>query len=466
MTLWYIDPTITNGQESDSFVGQYGTGKLRNSWADVVWAAGDSWYQRADSEFVGAVGFGAGGISASVRSVMGMYGSGAKPIIRPTGSTRAITLGGTPARSYVTIQDYTIYGGNSGANRRCIGAGSTADPCLGLQLSRLTCRDVASDGSTDCNAIFVEGDDLVVEDCDISEIADDAIWNTGRNARVVRNRIKRVGISGRTAGDCIQLVGRSGDAGSFYVAWNDCDHSDNNQKQGIIVSGAASGSGGTVEHNTVVGPANVGGAYVGILVDQPNANIRRNVTRGGTYGIMVQSPQTVEANIIIASGIGLIFEDLGAGSNNAVARHNLIIGTADYAIYGNGTTGTGASARNNLVVNCAKGSLMKSGMTRSHNLFWNTAQIDDGGAGAGTNNVLADPLLLDPARPWLGLRADSPCWGAGVLTSAGADYFGKEWRELNIGPFQRYAARALAERALVARSVTTRSARTKMAIAP
>lgn len=438
MALWYIDPTITNGQETDSFVGQYGTGKLRNSWADVVWAAGDSWYQRADSEFVGAVGFGAGGASASARSTMGMYGSGAKPIIRPTGSTRAITLGGTPARSYVTIQDYTIYGGDTGANRRCIGAGSTADPCLDLNLRNLTCRNVTSDGSTDCNGIFVEGDGLIVEDCDIAEIADDAIWNTGRNARIVRNRISRVGLSGRTAGDCIQLVGRSGDAGSFYVAWNDCDHSDNNQKQGIIVSGAASGSGGVIEYNTVIGPANVGGAYAGILVDQPNAVVRRNVTRGGTYGIMVQSPQVVEANIIIASSIGLIFEDLGAGSNNAIARHNLFISTADYAIYGNGTTGTGASAQNNIVVNCAKGSLMKAGMTRNNNLFWNTAQINDGGAAAGTNNVLLDPLLLDPSRPWLGLSPDSPCWNAGVFIQGAKDRFGRMFQiPSNIGPWAR-----------------------------
>lgn len=86
MALWYIDPSITDAQESDSFVGQFGTGKLRNSWADVTWTAGDRYYQRADSTFTTAVG-GPGRIGINANGTrsnpiyIGKYGIGGNPVV-------------------------------------------------------------------------------------------------------------------------------------------------------------------------------------------------------------------------------------------------------------------------------------------------------------------------------------------------------------------------------------------------
>jgi len=423
MALWYINPSMIAAQETDSFSGDYGVGKLRDSWADVSWVAGDSWYQAAGTTFTGAVGLGAGGISASQRSTLGKYGTGPRPKLIGTGVTRTFTLGGSPARSFVTIQDLEIWGGTSGNDRRCIGAGSGANPCNDLWLRRLTLRDVPADNSTDCDAVFVEGNRLVVEDCEFFNIADDAIWNSGVDARIVRNKIHDVGLSGRVAGDCIQLVGVAGTAGAFYVADNECDHSRNPHKQGIIVSGASSGLGGLIERNNVIGPVNPS-SYVGILVDQPGATVRANYVRSGTFGIMVQSNQTVIGNVVELASIGLIFEDVGAGSDNASVLNNTFLRTTDYAIYGNGSTGAGVVARNNIIANCAKGTSMKAGMTRSHNCFWGTAQIEDGAASAGTGNVLVDPQLREDFMP-LALEVRS---AASAVTHGRGDFYSKEFR--------------------------------------
>lgn len=105
MPFWYINPSIAAAAESDAFDGGFGVGKLRDSWADVTWTAGDSYRQACGTEFVGRVTVGASGTQAAPIYI-GAYGTGVKPkIVGGTSDTAGMRVS---SRSRVTIEDLDI----------------------------------------------------------------------------------------------------------------------------------------------------------------------------------------------------------------------------------------------------------------------------------------------------------------------------------------------------------------------
>ena len=105
--MWYIDPRISGASESDSFDGGSGVGKLRDSWADVTWTAGDTYLQACGSAHVGAVTVGASGTSGAP-IVIGAYGVGRLPIIDANGATTGSLY--ASGRSYITMSDFELIG--------------------------------------------------------------------------------------------------------------------------------------------------------------------------------------------------------------------------------------------------------------------------------------------------------------------------------------------------------------------
>lgn len=65
MAIWYVDPSIAAAAESDSYDGGFGSGKLRDSWGDVTWVAGDYYYGACGTTFAGALTVGASGTAAA-----------------------------------------------------------------------------------------------------------------------------------------------------------------------------------------------------------------------------------------------------------------------------------------------------------------------------------------------------------------------------------------------------------------
>lgn len=102
-----------------------------------------------------------------------------------------------------------------------------------------------------------------------------------------------------------------------------------------------------------------------------------------------------------------------AGSASNVARNNIVVGGGTNGIRGDATSGTN-TVQNNLVF----------GMPTAVN----------GITASGT--VIADPMLADPGRPWLGLKPGSPAWRAGVAIQGARDRFGRRYpNPSHIGPW-------------------------------
>ena len=133
-SVWYVDPRIAPGDESDSFDGGAGVGKLRDSWADVTWAANDVFLQACGSTYTGAVTVGGSGTDGAPITI-GMYGVGQLPIIDANGaSTGCIYATG---RNYIDISDFQLIG-------------ATGFPAAGVHMlttSNVTIRRVWSHGN-------------------------------------------------------------------------------------------------------------------------------------------------------------------------------------------------------------------------------------------------------------------------------------------------------------------------------
>lgn len=128
MAFWYINPSIAPGDESDAFDGGLGSGKLRDSWADVTWTAGDTYAQACGTTFTGAVTIGGSGTEGSPITLTS-YGTGDRPAINANAvaSTGCIYATG---RSYIAIENFELYG-------------ATAFPTAGVHT--INCNNVSVD---------------------------------------------------------------------------------------------------------------------------------------------------------------------------------------------------------------------------------------------------------------------------------------------------------------------------------
>jgi hypothetical protein len=398
--------------------------------------------QKAGTTFSGTIGISASGTSEETRVIVGSYDPATgnpttvKATVNGAGQTRTITC----SQSWVTIQDLELVGGTSGANRRCIGGTGNS-----IRIQRLLCRDVPSDGSTDCNAIFVTGDDCEVYECVVREIADDGIWIQGARPRVIGNHVSRVALSRRDAGDCLQL---SGSSEGFYVVNNVLDHSDVAVKACATLGSGAGG--GLFGFNTLIGPPRTIDGFNCLLVIVTNARVVGNRIVNGRNGITTQNNAYIQGNIIDGANNGIVMDTGGSDSTNVKVFNNTILNTGDYAVFRNGAV-TGVEVRNNLIVNCAKGTGVPSGVTRTNNNYFNisSGQISDciGGGCVAETYTTVDPQL----------RGDYVPQAAAVRTGGtflgGKDYYGKEFQPsaMPIGAVQPQPARTLTTRTVVER---------------
>ena len=128
-----------------------------------------------------------------------------------------------------------------------------------------------------------------------------------------------------------------------------------------------------------------------------------------------------------------------------VVDHNVILrdagadDVADAAIRNN-TSSAACRYRNNIIVGFDAGVRRGALAVENGNLFWQVGQavVDAAGSAiaSGALSKVGDPLFLDPERPWLGLRPDSPCWHAGVFIQGAKDRYGRMYPvPSHIGPW-------------------------------
>jgi hypothetical protein len=409
MTIWYIDPSISPGAESDSYIGEFGTGKLRDAWSDVSWANGDSGYQARGTTYTGEIFIGGGKTNCTV----GAYGTGALPKV--FGGTARWSVRPAAGSTGTTVQDLECYGaaGNGSQTTHGVywGSGGTAD-CHDGTLQRCVIHSPASWSGGDCNGVTVFGNNMTVKDCTVYDCPDDGVWILGTTPTVRGNTIHSVGGGVRNSGDCIQLTGASGE---FLVYQNYLDHSSVLEKQVFIIAGAAAGSGGQFYDNVAIMAYDLAGAGGSACVysDQPGAKIFRNTILGGTYGVQLDAGagQQVYSNVISGAYIGLTVANAPTGM---LVQHNTFADCSNTGAYMASNDAT-SYARQNVFLRCVRGLASNAAINKSKNAYFGNTVYDwaaiGGGGSIEGDAITADPLLRgSDYRP---IRS-SPLLGAGA----------------------------------------------------
>lgn len=310
-------------------------------------------------------------------------------------------------------------------------------------------------GAANASGIWLAGQNAKVNDNDVSDVGEDGIYLTRGtsgftdcgNFEVERNKVTRTS-QGTDLGDCLQISDAVGS--DARVRFNYFDHTDVDSKQCVIQNGT---QGGHIlfEYNTCLGYDGVNiQAFKNTQLLTCRSTIRRNVFTGGIFGLSADDDSIVESNIIVLMGrtancLGFVTD----GANVSV-NHNIAVrygaGFAEqsegFSLYS--ASSTGYSLRNNLAIGWKYGirGRATSGSVESNNLYYGneTNKVNEafGGVSVGAGAVLAAPLFLDPTRPWLGLRSDSPCWNAGVFVQGAKDRYGRMYPiPSHIGPWAR-----------------------------
>lgn len=257
--------------------------------------------------------------------IIGRYGDSnlSNPVINGAATTKVIR-GSTGAKNW-RVRDLEIIGPQAGNNRYAISQQSvnaTADQSVDYNIIISNCKihDVTTDSTNDCNGIKLYGANNKIINCEIYNIASDAIWFHGYNNLVSGCKIYKVAQDGRNAGDCIQCGAKSD--GSI-IRGNWLDHSEVDIKQCIYFEQTVSISDNVlIEDNYCVSADGTAGAAGPITCGATNSIVRRNFCKGGYVGILVGVGSIAHNNVIISTaGRGIDCK------SNAKIFHNTIVQT-------------------------------------------------------------------------------------------------------------------------------------------
>jgi hypothetical protein len=356
-----------------------------------------------------------------------------------------------------TVQDLEIYGASSTSAVTFgiwVGQGSSF-PANSCRVLRCVVHDIVANAFGDCNGIYVNGDDVLIEDCRVYAIPDDGIWIRGNRAVVRGNHVSRVGEDADSSGDCVQLNnGSSVTCNNFVVENNVLDHSSTNEKQCFVVSGAAavSATGGVFRNNVCVmppDPSNVTGTSC-FFSDQPNTLCYGNLLQGGSHGALFDGQFATltgcEAvgNVCVGNRIGITGTVAYTGLRIA---NNTIIDASAYGVFAGFNSSTNVVS-NNILLRCAVGVATHANTTRANNDYFgngtNWESTGGGGSIEGTA-VLVDPQLRGDYVP-----QNSALNTAGTFLG-GLDFYGKEYQSPpTIGAVQYQPPRTLASKRAIA----------------
>lgn len=348
----YFDPTAADDTGDGSLGRPYknltaarlvaGRRHLIKAGTTITTGAGDPWLS------IPATG------TAQQPIILGRYGPKnlADPIIDGSAATKVIR--GAAGSKYWRVRDIEIIGGKSGSIRFAVSqnfvdANATALTTTAIVLARLKIHDVTSDGANDCDGIKLYGADNVILDCEIYDIATDAIWFHGYRMKISGNKIYRVAQDGLAAGDCIQCGAKSDGS---VIRGNYLDHFEVDIKQCIYFEPTISISDNVlIEDNyCVIADGNTNGTAA-IRCGATNSIVRRNFAKGGQVSISI-GPGGIAYNNIVVSTVGRGI----ACSSNAQIYYNTVVQTGSETSQTN-SAGIAASSpqagvlvRNNLLI--------------------------------------------------------------------------------------------------------------------
>lgn len=480
MAVWYVNPSIAPSDETDSFIGQYGTGKLRDSWADVTWTAGDRYYGAAGTTYAGQIAPGTSGTSGNP-IVIGKFGAGANPVIG-VGVQDALYLA---ARQYIDVSDLDLSGSTRhGAYIRTSGSNIST-----INLRRVTARGNANNG------FFLDGvvltailSNVLFEECEAYDngehgfdtlgIVQSINWKrciAARNGRSVLGHgfslhpfisnditsgwaVVSGNVYSRTlaASETVQKVINRTDAVTLTknagagssVGANQWDQSGTT----LYINVGANPNTKTMawkravhgpfryedcisyENSTAAGAGEGHGFAADDMSD--SATYERCVAYDNEgAGLQVQWGDNIVRNNCFAVRNALSGFRTTGHTDGLTDSHCVSVDNVDHGFFYDDPF-TGVTVRNSIAVGNGAYGLIggTTGVAALNNCTF--------GNGAGhtntvtnTNGITADPLFLDRSRPWLGLASTSPCRGAGAYVQGARDRFGRRYAERNIGPW-------------------------------
>lgn len=483
MGAWYIDQRLAQSEETDSFIGQYGTGKLRNSWSDVTWTPGDIYAQAAGIEVSEQIAPGSSGTSGNPITIR-KYGLGLPNPVVGIGQSNGIYLN---TRQYIDVFDVNVAratghgvyvrsgGGSNLQSIRFFNVDSSKNGNNGFYLD-----SIVLNGSIN-NVLFdgCSGFDNLEHGFNTMGVVKTVYW---KRCRAARNGASVLG-HGFSLHPFVSNNIASGwtatGTGTSYqrtLAANETVQKVINRTSGVTLTKAA-GVGASVAN----GQWDQSGTtlYVNVGVD---ANTRTMAWKRAAHGPFFYESCLSWDNKTDAGpgeGHGFASDDMtgpttytdcfawgneGAGfqsqwsddvvmrncfswlnalsnfrttghTNNLTIEQCVALLGAEHGFFFD-QPHSGVTIRNSIAFRNALYGIIaaSSGVTASNNLTY--------GNGSGHTNtvtnanaVLADPLFVDVNRPWTGLSPSSPCRGAGTYIQGARDRFGRRYVERNIGPW-------------------------------
>lgn len=326
MAYWYVDPSIAAADESDSFDGGYGSGKLRDSWADVTWLSSDDYFQAAGTEYTGDVTVGASGTAANY-IVIGKYGAGPRPIIQ--GVNDGLSLS---SRTYVQVQDLDL---RAGATNKVglVQLSAAATTLAGIKVLRCVLRGGRI-------GLRLRGSGNVVENCEVAEAQQDAMYMEVANTVIRGCHLHHFDLDESGVGDGIQFVGTH-DHGVVVIEEMTIDGtaSATSTKQ-CIVTAAGTAASFVIRRNYFIGmnqcvDVAIAGAHV-------YANVFERPVGSGRGLTINANDQRVEGNVFLGCARAI---SVGA-STNAQCYNNTVLDCETGIVLN--TVGGSATVKNNI----------------------------------------------------------------------------------------------------------------------
>lgn len=317
----YFDPTSADDLGDGSIGRPYknltaarlkpGYRHLIKAGTTITTGAGDPWLSIPNSA------------TAKSPIIIGRYGDAhaANPIIDGAASTKVIR-GATGAKNW-RLRDLEIIGPQTGSTRYAISQQSvdaTVDQNTSYDILISNCKihNVTTDSANDCNGIKLYGADNKILNCEIYDIATDAIWFHGFRTLIAGCKIYRVAQDNRNAGDCIQCGAKSDGS---VIRGNWLDHFEVDIKQCIYFEQTVSISDRVlIEDNYCVSADGTAGAAGPITCGATNSIVRRNYCKGGYVGILVGEHSIAHHNVIIST----VGRGIDCKSNSKVFNNTII----------------------------------------------------------------------------------------------------------------------------------------------
>ena len=380
--------------------------------------------------------------------IIGRYGDSslANPVIN--GATCTKVIRGSTGAKFWRIRDLEIIGPQVGSNRYAISQQSVdatldQNTTYNIIISNCKIHNVTTDSSNDCNGIKLYGADNKVINCEIYDIATDAIWFHGYRTLVSGCTIYRVAQDGRNAGDCIQCGAKSDGS---VIRGNNLDHYEVDIKQCIYFEQTVSVSDNVlIEDNWCISADGTAGAAGPITCGATNSIVRRNFCKGGYVGILVGEGSIAHHNLIISTvGRGIDCKTNSKVFNNTIVQTGNDT-TQSWSVGVRAQSGdTGILAVNNLLIGQYNGILCAADNNTPNIKEYNNAFAIRGVSDAkyrvaGVVTVPTNPVVGSHVTYLTDFNIDSnfrPYYPStligGYIPVTCSDYYDRDYKEVNV----------------------------------